>query len=409
MAGGRPETRLKVLRVIARLNVGGPARQVALLSTGLQRNGYDTTVVYGDVEPSEGSFEHLLDPSVRSLKLPDLGRRVRPLSDVRAFAQLVRAVFRERPDVIHTHTAKAGALGRAAAGLYNATRGRARRAVVVHTFHGHVLEGYFRPAANVAIRTAERALGTLTDRIVAVAPGQRDDLVGRYHIAPASKVDVVRLGLDLSRLLTVDDASPDLRRELLIDPTALVVGYVGRLVPIKSVDTLLRAFARLSFDPSPRLVIVGEGPERAALESLAADLGIAARVRFAGWRQDLEAVYRTFDITVVSSRNEGTPVALIEAMAAGRAVVAANVGGVPDVVTDESVGLLVEPGSVAALSGALEALGRDPAARRRLGAAARRSVAERYSVDRLIADLDHLYRTGLEVKRGQTPAQTAAQ
>ena len=409
MAGRRPEARLKILRVIARLNVGGPARQVALLSDRLRNSGYDTTVVYGDVEPSEASFEHLLDPSGRSLKLADLGRRVRPLSDLRAFAGLVRAMFRERPDVVHTHTAKAGALGRAAAGLYNATRGRSRRAIVVHTFHGHVLDGYFRPAANMAIRTAERVLATLTDRIVAIAPGQRDELVERFRIASASKVDVVRLGLDLSRLLAVDESSPDLRGELSIGAGQLVIGYVGRLVPIKSVDTLLRAFAGVRREQKPRLVIVGEGPERAALESLAAGLGIADRVSFTGWRQDLEAVYRTFDITAVSSRNEGTPVALIEAMAAGRAVVATRVGGVPDVVTDESVGLLVEPGDAGALSAALESLGGDPAARRRMGAAARRSVASRYSVDRLVADLDRLYRQGLAAKRGQPPAQTAAQ
>src|SRR5436190_20353370 len=162
---------MKILRIIARLNVGGPARHVVLLDRGLRNRGHDTRLVPGSLAPSEASLEHLaVDYVLPTTHIRELGRRVSPLGDLRAFTKLLRLVFREAPDVVHTHTAKAGTLGRLAAGLFNITRTRRRRCLVVHTFHGHVLTGYFGPATNVAVRLAERTLARVTDRVVTISP-----------------------------------------------------------------------------------------------------------------------------------------------------------------------------------------------------------------------------------------------
>src|SRR4029453_11057465 len=205
---------MKILRVIARLNVGGPARHVVLLDRGLRGRGHETRLVHGSLGPSEASLEYLaLEAGLPLTHIRELGRRFSPISDLRAFAQLLRLLFREAPDVVHTHTAKAGTLGRVAAGVFNATRSRSRRCLVVHTFHGHVLTGYFGPATNVAIRLVGRTLARITDRVVTISPAQRDDIVTRFRIAAAARTVVVPLGLDLDRLARLDPSSPNLRRQ----------------------------------------------------------------------------------------------------------------------------------------------------------------------------------------------------
>ena len=196
---------MKTLRVIARLNVGGPARHVVLLDRGLRARGHDTRLVHGSLAPFEASLEHLaVESDLPTTHIRELGRRINLLDDLRAFVQLVRLVFREAPDVVHTHTAKAGTLGRLAACLFNFTRPRRRRCLVVHTFHGHVLTGYFAPATNVAVRLAERTLARITDRVVTISPAQRDDIVTRFRIAAAERTIVVPLGLDLEHLRRLD-------------------------------------------------------------------------------------------------------------------------------------------------------------------------------------------------------------
>src|SRR5262245_20165107 len=193
---------LKCVRVITRLNVGGPARHVILLNDGLQSIGYRTLLVHGALDRDEASLEHLAhDRMLPAVEIAALGRRVSPLSDARALVALTRLLFRESPDVVHTHTAKAGTLGRLAALAFNLTRRRTRRAVVVHTFHGHVLHGYFNLVTGAVIRIAERALALMTDRIVAISPSQRKELVERYGVVRDSKAVVVPLGLNLDRLL----------------------------------------------------------------------------------------------------------------------------------------------------------------------------------------------------------------
>jgi glycosyltransferase involved in cell wall biosynthesis len=391
---------VKILRVIARLNVGGPARHVVVLDRGLRSRGHQTCLVYGSLAPFEASLEHLAAESgLPTVHIPELGRRISPMGDLRAFAQLLRLVFREAPDVVHTHTAKAGTLGRVAACVFNLTRRRDRRCLVVHTFHGHVLTGYFRPATNLAVRLAERMLARITDRVVTISPAQRDDIVTRFRIADAARTSIVPLGLELDYLLRLDRRAPHLRRLFAIPEGALVVGYVGRFVAIKDLATLIRAFGRVVAErPDAALLMVGDGPLRPEVEALVAALTLRQHVHLLGWIEDLAPLYATIDICALSSLNEGTPVALIEAMAAAKVVVATRVGGVGDVVVHERTGLLVPSKDPEALADAILRLAADPAGRARMGAAGRQAVVG-YSARRLVDDIDRLYARALAEKR----------
>ena len=385
---------MRILRVIARLNVGGPARHVVLLDRGLRARGHDTLLVHGSVSEGEASFAHLgAGAGLPMLAIPTLGRRISPAADAATLTALIRLLFRYRPDVVHTHTAKAGALGRVAALLYNRLQPRARRCAVVHTFHGHVFSGYFNAAASLLIRSTEGVLARCTDRVVVISRRQQEEIVRTFRVARHDRTALVELGLDLEPLLALPVAGPGLRPALGIDPGAIVVGYVGRLVPIKDLATMLDAVAAARASvPGLVLVVAGDGPERPRLQARAAELGIARAVHWLGWTEDLGAVYQTMDVCALSSLNEGTPVALIEAMAAGRPVVATSVGGVPDVVEDGRAGFLVGPRDAGALAAAIGRLARDAEARRRMGEAGRSAVATRFGHERLVDDIERLYR-----------------
>jgi glycosyltransferase involved in cell wall biosynthesis len=389
---------VRIVRVIARLNIGGPARHVALLERHLPALGYQSWLVHGTPTAGEGELAFEAGPDHAVVRLTSLSRSIRVVADAAALWQIWQMLRRIEPDVVHTHTAKAGALGRMAATCYNLSRPRARRAVLVHTFHGHVFEGYFRPSVGRVVRSVERMLARLTDRIIAISPGQRRDLVERFRIAPASRVVVVPLGLDLEPLarLARDRSS----QRATGDADAVVCAFIGRLAPVKHVDLLIRACARAFADePRGRLLVVGDGECRADLEALAARLGLAGKITFAGWQTDLQALYAGVDLVALSSLNEGTPVALIEAMAAGCAVVATAVGGVPDVVDDGRTGRLVAPGDESALAAAIAELIGDVELRARLGAAARAEALARFGYARLVADVDRVYREALEAAR----------
>lgn len=400
--------RVKVLRIIARLNVGGPARHVALLQTHLAPLGYDSLLIYG--RPGPGERELPLDPGVAAEQVASLGPSVRFAGDFVALLRLVRLLFRFKPEVVHTHTAKAGALGRLAAFVYNRTVPRARRCVVIHTFHGHVFRGYFSPRVSRIVQVAERLLARVTDRIIAISPSQQRDLVETFHIAPADKVVVVPLGLNLDPLAATTADGRRMRRDAGFADDARVCGFVGRLVPIKHLDLLLRACSEAFREvPQGRLLVVGDGECRAALEAAsAADAALWGHVHFAGWQADLAEVYAAMDVVALSSINEGTPVALIEAMAAGRAVVSTDAGGVADVVTSGVTGLVVPQGDPHALAAALARLLADPSERARLGSAARADVLERFSYRRLVHDIDRVYKDTIRAVRAADATRGAA-
>jgi glycosyltransferase involved in cell wall biosynthesis len=367
--------------------MGGPAHHVTLLSGLLDPDRYDTLLLHGEVGPGEASLDELARERHAKLDVvPGLGPELRPASDLRALTALVGAVRRFRPDIVHTHTAKAGMLGRLAAIL----AGRPRP-IIVHTYHGHVLEGYFGPARNALYRGLERGLAHVSDALIGVSRATVDDLV-RLRIAPRSKFRVIPIGLDLAPFLASSRKDGvSFRREAGAGDDDVLLTFVGRLVPIKRVDVLLRAVSRARASGAPvRLAIVGDGELRSELENLARDLAVADNVYFAGYRQDMLPVAAASDLAVLSSDNEGTPVSLIEAGAAGTAGVATRVGGVPDVVTSET-GVLTPAGDPDALGDAIAMLAGNAALRGQLGERARDHVAARYSVDRLVGDIDSLY------------------
>jgi glycosyltransferase involved in cell wall biosynthesis len=370
---------------------------VAHLSSELDKLGYETTLVAGRVGAGEGSMEYFADElGVKPLYVDELQREISAAPDAAAVRRLISLIHELRPDVLHTHTAKAGAVGRVAALL----AGSARPPVVIHTFHGHVLRGYFTPGRARAFQKIEQTLARSSDALIAVSPQVRDDLI-ELNVAPGGKVAVIRLGLDLEhRLSTPAGARAALRAELGVPDDAFLVGWLGRMTEIKRADDLLAAFALMrSRGADAYLALVGDGPLRDPLEATANRLGIADRTRFVGFRQSVGEFYSAFDVVALTSANEGTPVTVIEALASGLPVVATDVGGVADVVRHESSGFLVPPANIGAIADRLEQFAGDPDLRTRMGAAGRGFVVPRYSVPRLVEDVDRLYRTLLQQRR----------
>jgi glycosyltransferase involved in cell wall biosynthesis len=390
--------RVRVMRVIARLNVGGPALHVAYLTAGLAERGYDTTLVTGSLARGEESMAHVAEArGARIVTLPHLARHISPLNDALAVVRLAELIRRERPQILHTHTAKAGTVGRVAALL----AGRRRPAIVVHTFHGHVLRGYFNPLTTLAFRVLERLLARLTTTLVAVSPEVRDDLV-RLGVAPFDKFVVIRLGIELGERVGGGEAARvETRRLLGIPGDAFVVGWVGRMTAVKRTNDVLDAFRTLrDRGIDAWLVLVGDGPDREGLERRAHELGVVRRCLFVGYQDDVAPYYDAIDVLVLPSVNEGTPVSVIESLAAERPAVATRVGGVPDVVRDGVDGFLVDVGDSEALAARLVELAENPERRVAMGIEGRRRVVERYAVDRLVDDVDALYRSLLASRAG---------
>jgi glycosyltransferase involved in cell wall biosynthesis len=395
------ERRVKVLRVIARLNMGGPALHVAYLTEGLMKRGYDTTLVAGSLARGEDSMAFVADArGVEIVRIDELGREISPLRDLMATIKLARLIRKERPQILHTHTAKAGTVGRVAARL----AGSRRPPIVVHTFHGHVLRGYFGPVRSLFFRLLERWLAAGTTALIAVSPQVRDDLVA-LGVAPRERFVVIRLGIELDeRVAPEQNGRAESRRYLGIPGDRFAVGWIGRMTAVKRTDDVLVAFKRLrDSGVDAMLCMVGDGPERLQLEQRAHELGVARDTVFLGYQEDVAPFYAAFDALVLPSGNEGTPVTVIEALAAERPVVATRVGGVPDVVRDGEDGFLVEAGATDDLADRLERLARDPALRARMGKQGRERVLPRYAVDRLVDDVDELYRSLLSAAGERTP------
>ena len=373
--------RIRVLRVITRLNVGGPAINAALLSTRLDPDRFETLLVAGSESASEGSMLDLgrLGDGLTLRRVPPLGREISALDDFRALTSVTKIAREFRPDIVHTHLAKAGTIGRVAARLAGAH-------AVVHTYHGTVFRGYFGRATSRAFIEIERALSHITTRIVAITPSQRRELI-ELGIGDERKVVEIPLGLELAPFLDPPDQI-EARTRLGLPLDRPIVAIVARLVPVKDVSLFLHAMAKVS--SGALAVIVGDGELRSALEAESASLGLADRCRFLGWQRDVAAVYAAADVVALSSRNEGSPVSIIEAMAAGRAVVSMAVGGVADVVRP-GTGVLVQSRDAATFAAAVSALLSDPEERRALGAAAREAVHPAYDASRLVTDVARLY------------------
>jgi glycosyltransferase involved in cell wall biosynthesis len=344
---------MKILHIMARLNIGGTTPYVIQLIAAQREQGHDSRLICGQVGPEEGDMRYVADQySIQVTILPSLGREISVRRDLQTLLALWQIIRRERPDVVHTHTAKAGFVGRVAAWLAGVP-------MIVHTFHGHVFSGYFSPAKTQVYLWLERLCARLSQRIIALSAVQKQELSERYRVAPAAKFAIVPLGFDLAQFAADAPDDGTFRAQSGIPHDAPLIGIVGRLVPVKNHALFLRAAALVVQQrPNAHFVIVGDGEEREALTARVAALGLTARVHFAGWVTDLAPVYRALAVAVCSSLNEGLPVNLIEAMAAGVPVVATPVGGVPDLLAVGRLGAMVPLNDEAAMAAAiLDALG----------------------------------------------------
>ena len=387
-----PDKKIKIVRIIARLNVGGPAIHTILLTDELNDGRFESVLIAGPVEPPEKDMGYLVEKKgVRPVIIPDLLRRIDPVKDISAFFSILRILRKERPDIVHTHTAKAGTLGRAAAVFAGVP-------VRIHTFHGHIFDSYFNKPQTALFLFVERVLAVFSKYILVVSEAQKREIVDRYKIAPAGKVRVMPLGLELEKFSSIERGAGKFRAELGVPDGCLAIGIVGRLVPVKNHRMFLEACRKLfdmAGDIKIRCVVVGDGQERASLEKYAEGMGIRSKVIFVGWKEEMSDVYADLDIVALTSNNEGTPVALIEALASGRPVVSTDVGGVKDVVDDGVNGYLVPAGDVSGFAGRLFELAADSRKRDMLGKNGRSKVMKAYSKDRLVIDMKALYEEAL--------------
>jgi glycosyltransferase involved in cell wall biosynthesis len=413
---------MKIVRIIARLNVGGPARHVVWLTAGLQGEECESLLVAGTVPPGEddmGYFARRM--GVRPIFIPEMSREV-SAKDALTVWKLYRLFVRERPDVVHTHTAKAGTVGRVAGLLYRwatpaALLGRPRRCRFVHTYHGHIFHSYYGALKTRFFLGIEKALARVaTDRVVVISPQQYREIHEEFGVGRREQFRVIPLGLDTDAFAGWENRRHALRDELRAASADILVGIVGRLTEVKNHDLFLRAARRykekhgLRSDAGGRVrfVIIGDGRLRRELEEQARALGLVGDVLFLGTRDDPENFYPALDVVALTSRNEGTPLTLIEAMGCARPCVATAVGGVVDLLGEEVApasdeqgrgayslrarGILVRPGDAEAFCDGLARLIGDEGLRREMGERGRRFVEQGYSKERLLTDIMGLYR-----------------
>jgi glycosyltransferase involved in cell wall biosynthesis len=416
----------KILRIIARLNVGGPARHVVWLSAGMKQIGYDTLLVSGVVPPGEDNMAYVAaQANVSPLIVPEMSREISP-RDAITIWKLFRLLLREKPDLVHTHTAKAGTVGRVAGFMYRwltpaSLLGRPRRCRFVHTYHGHVFHSYYGPVKTRLFLTVERMLGRLaTDRIVVITEQQRREINEKFRVGRAEQFAVIPLGIDLTIYEDWQNRRAAFRREMDAAEDEILVGIVGRLTEIKNHRLFLEAAAlfKKSYQTRVRFVIVGDGHLRPELEKQVDTLGLRASLVFLGSRQDPENFYPALDVLALTSLNEGTPLSLIEGMANARPVMATAVGGVVDLlgapVSDQpgrlfaihERGISVASEDAAGFAQGLEYLISNDLLRRELGRRGRSFVLQNYDKERLIADMSALYTQLVEASVPATAASS---
>jgi glycosyltransferase involved in cell wall biosynthesis len=406
---------MKILRIIARLNVGGPTRHVVWLTEGLKHAGYETLLVAGVVPPGEDDMSYVAAAAgVSPLIVPEMSREI-SLKDALTTWKLFRLMLRERPDIVHTHTAKAGTVGRLAGLMYRwltpgVLGGKPRPCRFVHTYHGHVFHGYYGKLKSRLFLTIEKILARLvTDRIVVVSQQQRREINEKFRVGRAEQFAVIPLGIDLSVYADWPARRSHLRSELKANENDILIGIVGRLTEIKNHRFFLQTvatFKALAAMNSGRMrfLIIGDGHLRGDLEEQARALGLTDEVVFLGTRNDPANFYPALDIVALTSLNEGTPLTLIEAMANARPVIATAVGGVSDLVgpalagsdiqssfTVCERGVLAPSGDTEGFALGLARLIEDKSLRGELGQRGRDYVRQNHSKERLLGDMKELY------------------
>lgn len=374
-----------IVRIVTRTNVGGPALHTTLLTQGLAPDRYRSWLVRGQVD--EGEEDYMLWQNRRPrrlIDLPQLQKKISIFKDLQASLSLFSLIRRLRPDIVHTHMAKAGLIGRLAAKAAGVP-------VIIHTYHGHVLKGYFPKNKERFYTLLERWLARFSTTLITVSETVKNELL-EMKIGRAEQYRVIPLGLNLDRYLASAALRGRLKQELGFPEQSTLISLVGRLVPIKRQQDFIEAAQRILVDqPDAQFLLVGDGEDKPRLQQQVRRLNLTQNVHFLGWRRDLDRIYADTDVVVLTSDNEGLPVSIIEAMASGCPVVATKVGGVGDLVEDQQTGVLVKPRDIQALAEAVKTLTRSKDLAGKWGQTAQRLAKDRYGAERLVRDIDNLY------------------
>lgn len=387
----------RVLRILNRLVIGGPSKNAVYLSRYMQPE-FDTLLVIGGKEDHEQDAEFLATShQLQPVCIPEMKRPVSFGSDWAAYNKLKKLMREFKPDIVHTHAAKSGALGRLAAKHCHVP-------VIVHTFHGHVFHSYFNSFKTNFFIRAERYLAGFSDAIIAISDVQKKELSEEFRIAPAEKFRVIPLGLDLDHFITgQEEKRKRFRDEFGLDDETIAIGIIGRLVPVKNHSLFLKAIKKVLDNPPAKIkaFIIGDGESRTAIEQMAAGLGIKFSVHtdrqhphpliFTSWRTDVDTICAGLDMVALTSLNEGTPVSLMEAQAAGKPVVSTRVGGIADVVLENKTALLSEVNDENGFAENLLRLVSDASLRNKLSNAGKDHVLDKFGYRRLVHDMSNLY------------------
>jgi glycosyltransferase involved in cell wall biosynthesis len=392
----------KILRIANRFNLGGPTYNVAYLTKYISPE-FETLLVGGEKDDSEEGSEHILeDLGIKPLIIPEMKREIDVKEDRAAYLKLKSVIKEFKPDIVHTHASKAGTLGRLAAFSMNVP-------VVVHTFHGHVFHSYFGKLKTEFYKNVERYLALRSSKIIAISEKQKEELSKIHKICPPSKITIIPLGFDLNKFNeNKEENRKKFRTKYKVAEDELVISIIGRIVPVKNHELFLKAIKNVKDRTSKKIraFVVGDGEDRQKNENFAIGLGLdicdwlqaekAATVTFTSWIKDVELVTAGSDIIAMTSLNEGTPVSLIEAQAAGKPIVSTNVGGIENITIPGVTALLSERDDLKKISENLLALIEDESLRNDMSQKGWEHVKQKYHYTRLTKDMENLYTTLLQ-------------
>lgn len=387
----------RVLRIINRLNLGGPTYNAAYLTKYLEPE-FETLLVSGMKDEQEASSEYIVKQlGLNPVYVPDMYRELNPFKDYKSYYRLRKLIEEFKPDIVHTHAAKAGAVGRLAA-IHSGVK------TIIHTFHGHVFHSYFNPVKTNVFLNIERYLAKRTTKIICLSQSQHDELVYQYRIAPSEKFNIIPLGFDLSRFSTdISKKRSYFREKYSVGEDEIAIGIIGRLVPVKNHALFLKALKTVveQTDKKVRAFVIGDGELRADLETLATELSLPfsglteskkPMLTFTGWEREVDICNAGLDVIALTSNNEGTPVSLIEAQASSKPIVTTKVGGIENIVIPGETALLSEPHDIDEFARNMLRLVNDATIRKEMSMKGRDFVENRFSYQRLCSDMATLYR-----------------
>jgi glycosyltransferase involved in cell wall biosynthesis len=386
----------KVLRIINRLNLGGPTYNAAYLSKYLAPE-FETLLVAGIKEDDEESSEFIVtDMGLQPVYIPEMRREINFTNDRIAYQKIKKLIAEFKPDIVHTHAAKAGTLGRLAAANSGVP-------VILHTFHGHVFHSYFNPLKTAVFKSVERYLSKKSTAIIAISDIQKEELCAEHKVCKPAQTVVIPLGFDLTRFQSDQLAKRDaFRTEYKINDDTVAIAIVGRIVPVKNHELFIRGFAavKAAYKGKVKGFIIGDGDDRSKMEQIAESLGLTSEdLVFTSWIFDVDRPLAGCDIVAMTSLNEGTPVSLIEAQAAGKPIVTTEVGGIGNVVIPGKTALLSPSQDLEGFTQNLLKLVEDKALRANMSALGWEHVRQRFHYERLVGDMRKLYTKLLSEKK----------